>query len=181
MRVLDKRETLNRREFLAGSGGALGASLVIAGGAVVAPSQGWAVEVKALKPETMAALIQMARDVYPHDRLADRYYAAAVKAHDETAAEDEGHKTLIEDGIADLNERAAAAGSDSGYLGLGWEAERVALLRQIADTAFFQAVRGGLVVGLYNNKEVWPLFGYEGASADQGGYIERGFDDIDWL
>jgi len=25
------------------------------------------------------------------------------------------------------------------------------------------------------------MFGYEGASADKGGYIERGFDDIDWL
>jgi hypothetical protein len=24
-------------------------------------------------------------------------------------------------------------------------------------------------------------FGYEGASADKGGYIDRGFNDIDWL
>ena len=37
------------------------------------------------------------------------------------------------------------------------------------------------MVGLYNQKELWPIFGYEGASADKGGYIERGFDDIDWL
>jgi hypothetical protein len=37
------------------------------------------------------------------------------------------------------------------------------------------------VTGLYNNKEAWPLFGYEGASADKGGYITRGFDDINWL
>jgi hypothetical protein len=42
-------------------------------------------------------------------------------------------------------------------------------------------VRGGLVTGLYNQKEVWPLFGYEGESYSQGGYIDRGFDDIDWL
>ena len=40
---------------------------------------------------------------------------------------------------------------------------------------------GGLVTGLYNQKEVWPLFGYEGESFSQGGYIDRGFDDIDWL
>ena len=37
------------------------------------------------------------------------------------------------------------------------------------------------ITGIYGNPEVWPLFGYEGPSADKGGYIDRGFDDIDWL
>jgi len=46
---------------------------------------------------------------------------------------------------------------------------------------FFQRVRGALVGGLYGNPDVWPLFGYEGESASKGGYINRGFDDIDWL
>ena len=27
----------------------------------------------------------------------------------------------------------------------------------------------------------WPRFGYEGSSAEHGGYINRGFADIDWL
>ena len=31
------------------------------------------------------------------------------------------------------------------------------------DDGFFQTVRGGLVTGLYNQKAVWPIFGYEGA------------------
>ena len=39
----------------------------------------------------------------------------------------------------------------------------------------------GLVTDLYNQKEIWPIFGYEGESFSQGGYIYRGFDDIDWL
>ena len=42
-------------------------------------------------------------------------------------------------------------------------------------------VGGGLVVGLYNQKEIWPIFGYEGESFSKGGYIDRGFDDIAWL
>ncbi len=46
---------------------------------------------------------------------------------------------------------------------------------------FFQKVRGGLVVGLYNQPAVWDQLGYEGASFDKGGYINRGFDDINWL
>ena len=37
------------------------------------------------------------------------------------------------------------------------------------------------VASLYNNPEVWPKFGYEGSSAEHGGYINRGFSDIDWL
>ena len=55
------------------------------------------------------------------------------------------------------------------------------LLQGMEDSAFFQTVRGGLVTGLYNQKEVWPLFGYEGESFSKGGYINRGFDDINWL
>ena len=38
-----------------------------------------------------------------------------------------------------------------------------------------------LVTGFYDNKAVWPLFGYEGSSWEKGGYLNRGFDDIDWL
>lgn len=173
MRVLDKRETVSRRDFLAGSGKtALGAAMVAGAGTLVVPSQGWGMELKALKPETMATLIQMARDIYPHDRVADKYYAKAMKAHDTDDAKD-----MIEEGVAALNESAG----EGGYLGSGWEKDRVALLRDIEDSGFFQAVRGSLVVGLYNQKAIWPLFGYEGASAHKGGYIERGFDDIDWV
>ena len=58
---------------------------------------------------------------------------------------------------------------------------RVELLRAIEESVFFQNIRGGLVTGLYNQKAVWPLFGYEGESFSHGGYIERGFDDINWL
>ena len=84
---------------------------------------------------------------------------------------------MLEDGVADLDSRAG----DGGYLGMGWEKDRVAILQDIEGDGFFQAIRGSLVVGLYNQKAVWPLFGYEGASAHKGGYIDRGFDDIDWV
>ena len=43
------------------------------------------------------------------------------------------------------------------------------------------ARHGDLIVSLYNQKELWPKFGYEGSSAEHGGYIKRGFADIDWL
>ena len=100
-----------------------------------------------------------------------------AQAAGKSAAKDAAHRELIESGIADLDKRAGAG----GYRTLGWEEERVAVLEQIEATPFFQAVRGGLVVGLYNQKEIWPLFGYEGESYSKGGYIDRGFDDIEWL
>lgn len=170
---------ITRRELLK-RGTALGTAFVAGAGFLAHARDAWAMELKALSPQTMAALIQMARDIYPHDRIADQFYAVAVKSHDEKAAGDAAHKALIEDGIADLDKRAMDAGHGS-YLGTGWEIDRVALLRQIESSGFFQAVRGGLVVGLYNQKEVWPVFGYEGESFSKGGYIERGFDDIAWL
>ena len=165
---------MTRRQLLS-SGTALGAALVVGPGYLMHTTEAWAAEVEHLAPATMATLVQMARDIYPHDHLADRYYAAAVKAHDTADAKD-----AIETGVASLNTLAVGAGHPS-YLEAGWEADRVALLRQIESTPFFQSVRGGLVVGLYNQQEVWGHFGYEGESYSKGGYIDRGFDDISWL
>ena len=171
LRGISRRELLKR--------GGAGAALIIMGNTVFGANYAWALESSALKPDTMATLIKLARDIYPHDKLADRFYAIAVKGHETKAAKDKAHLTLIEDGVADLNKRAAASGGT--YRDMGWEEDRVAILREIEDTPFFQAVRSDLVVSLYNQKELWPLFGYEGESYSKGGYIERGFDDIEWL
>lgn len=169
---------LSRRRFMASA--AAGVALVVAGGAVYCPPEAWALEATALKPETIQTLIKMSRDVYPHDRLSDRYYAVAVKEFDAKAGKDPASKAMFENGVTTLDGLAATTGA-ARYVDVGWEADRLAILRQLEATPFFAAVRSSLVVGLYNQKEVWPLFGYEGASADKGGYINRGFSDIEWL
>ena len=46
---------------------------------------------------------------------------------------------------------------------------------------FFKLVHATTVVALYDDHEVWELLGYEGPSFDKGGYLHRGFDDLDWL
>jgi hypothetical protein len=154
---------------------AFGAGCVVGAGFIAAPDAAWAVETMALKPETMATLVQMARDIYPHDNVPTQFYVVAVKGYDtaDTAPE-------IEAGIAALNAAAQGKGHDD-YVSAGWEADRVEILRGMEESAFFQKIRGGLVTGLYNQKEVWPLFGYEGESFSKGGYVDRGFDDITWL
>jgi hypothetical protein len=147
---------------------------------LICASEAWGLEVKALKPETARTLVVIARDIYPHDRLADRFYAVAVKGYDEKAGKDPATLASFEEGVAALD-AAAKAAHGVPYADVGWEAQRVALLRNIQDGAFFQGIRSDLVVSLYNQKELWALFGYEGESASKGGYINRGFSDIQWL
>lgn len=173
-----EKHGMSRRDLLKRGGTiSLGAILVISGNTIVHPQFAWGLETSNLKPETMATLIQLSRDIYPHDQIPDRFYALAVKPYDAKAGENPEHRKLIEDGIADLDRQAGKG----GYLGIGWEDDRLALLRKIEDTPFFQTVRGGLVTGLYNQKDIWPYFGYEGESYSKGGYIARGFDNIEWL
>jgi hypothetical protein len=162
---------LDRRAFLTR---AAVSAIVISNGALVCFGEAWGLEVKALKPETARTLVKLARDIYPHDRLADRFYAVAVKGYDEKAGKDPATLAAFEGGVAALDADAKAA-HGVAYADVGWEAERVALLRPI------QGVRSDLIVSLYNQKEIWPLFGYEGESASKGGYVNRGFNDIQWL
>ncbi|MEL7013644.1 MAG: twin-arginine translocation signal domain-containing protein, partial [Pseudomonadota bacterium] len=143
---------LTRRQLLSRATAA-GASFVVGAGFMAAPNGAWAMQTTNLKPETMASLVQMARDIYPHDHVADEYYALAVKGYD-TAEAAEG----IEAGIAALDAMAQGKGHAS-YLAMGWERDRVDILRAMESNPFFQQIRGGLVTGLYNQKAVWPLFG----------------------
>lgn len=127
-----------------------------------------------LAPATADTLLRMIRDLFPHDGLDDAPYRA-VLAQLDAAAADPDTKALLVDGVAQLD--AAGGGSWRSLA----EAERVAALRAMAATPFFATVRPMALFGLYGNKAVWPRFGYQGSSWEYGGYIDRGFDDLDWL
>lgn len=170
----DELKGMTRRTLLSRSM-ATWALAVSGAGFIAAPDAAWALEVAVITPEQMATLLQMARDIYPHDKVADQYYAVAVKGYDT-----EDSKDMIAAGIAELDAAAVAQGHAS-YLAIGWEKDRVKVLQAIENGAFFQKIRAGLVTGLYNQKEIWPIFGYEGESFSKGGYIDRGFNDIAWL
>jgi len=148
---------------------------LVGAGLIAPPNAAGAVKVPVITPEQMATLLQMARDIYPHDQVADQFYAVAVKGYD---ADDK--KDLVAAGITELDAAAKAMGH-ANYLAIGWEEDRVKVLQSIGTSTFFRTVRSGLVTGLYNQKEIWPIFGYQGESFSQGGYIERGFNAIDWL
>jgi hypothetical protein len=172
------RGGLSRRGFLQRSASGFAAAIAITStGALINVSEAWALDVKGLKPETMKTLILVARDIYPHDKVADRYYAIAMKSYDEKAAGNPDVKAEIEGFVAALD----AAAGPGGYVGKSWEADRVVLLRNESADPMFETIRSGLIGSLYNQHEIWPIFGYEGESFSKGGYIHRGFDDITWL
>ena len=179
MREVDRRSKYDRRVFLKGAATAVPA-VAIATSAGLTVSDAWADDATTLTPATLKTLVKVARDIYPHDFLGDSYYITAIKPWDGKAAKDPAVKSLISDGITRLDQNARDR-HKVAYAEVPWEADRVVLLKEIEQSDFFQKVRGDLVVSLYNQKEVWPRFGYEGSSAEHGGYINRGFADIDWL
>jgi hypothetical protein len=180
MRIVDKRTQVSRRVFLRGSATAVPAAAAAAAGMSISATAAWAQETKNLSPHTMATLVVMARDIYPHDRLADVYYVKAVAGYDDKAGKDPVFRKMVETEVTQLD-AVAQQRHKSPYLLVAWEDDRVVLLEGFQGSALFKKLRGDLLVSLYNNKEVWPKFGYEGSSADKGGYINRGFNDIDWL
>jgi hypothetical protein len=179
MREVDRRSKHSRRVFLKGAATAVPV-VAVATSLSASIEDAWADEAGTLSPATMKTLLKVARDIYPHDVLGDSYYITAIKPWDDKAAKDASVKALISDGIARLDQNARDR-HKALYVEVPWEADRVVLLKEIEQSDFFQKVRGDLVVSLYNQKEVWPRFGYEGSSAEHGGYINRGFADIDWL
>ena len=179
MREVDRRGKYSRRIFLQGAASAIPVAAV-ASSTGIGIEDAWADDATTLAPATLKTLVKVARDIYPHDFLVDSYYITAIKPWDTKAAKNPAVKTLLEDGVRRLDQDAKDR-HKVAYVLVPWEADRVALLQGIEHTDFFKQLRSDLVVSLYNQQELWPKFGYEGSSHQHGGYINRGFSDIDWL
>lgn len=180
MRVVDKRFKVSRRVMMR-TGGAVAAATAVAPAAVMS-GKAFATSTMAVSDDAFATLVKMARDLYPHDKISDKYYAVVIESLDAAAKDDPATKELLENGVQILDGLSERMGYGK-YVANEKEEDRVAVLKVLEEQngPFFQKVRGSLIAGLYNNKELWPFFGYEGESASKGGYINRGFNDIDWL
>lgn len=177
MRRIDRIDLLNRRGFMEGCGGA--AALVALTSLV--PVKAYAsVTLKTAPPSALATLVRMARDLYPHDRLEDAAYEIAVGRIDENMASAPATATALGEGVMALD-AAAIEMKGVPYVAIEDESDRVAVLQAIEGGAFFQLMRSNMVVALYNQPDLWEKFGYEGPSANEGGYLYRGFNDLDWL
>jgi hypothetical protein len=156
-----------RRKVLLGS-----ASAALAGSALPNMAKAAAPLDAGNEQTSRKALVRMIKVMFPHKRFADGPYErtadAVIKAASKTPSEKVDFAAalgeLSESGFADLDDKAA-----------------LARLKGMESTAFFKLVKGTTVTTLYDDPEVWQALGYEGPSFDKGGYINRGFNDLNWL
>lgn len=166
------KTVMGRRAFLAATSAA-GAVVMVAGSNLVIGGNGaWAMSTKALTGDEAAMLVRMARATYPHAMLDDAIYGKVIYGLDEKASANPELLHSLQEGAATLKEKKFDTLDEAG---------QAAVLKEIETSKPFQTVRGECVVGIYNNPDVWKVLGYEGPSAELGGYINRGFSDISWL
>jgi hypothetical protein len=165
-------KSLPRREFLRTTSGLL-TGVIVAGSplSLIAPQRAWALEVSALTTAEAATFMAMARTIAPHDKLDDAAYAVVIKAVDDDAARNEHARKMIKEGLASLG-----VGFSKGS-----ETARVAALKKIEASEFFQSMRLKTLQVLYATPIAYAYFEYGGEAFSKGGYLLRGFNDLHWL
>ena len=117
--------------------------------------------------------LRAARAMFPHDGLPDEAYEKVVRKLEADGRADDDVAATIDEGVARLDDPRPFGELDA--------AGRLEALRRAEDSPFFALLKATAVVELYDNPLVWRAFGYEGPSTHLGGYLHRGFDDLDWL
>ena len=130
---------------------------------------------RCLPPALVEQLVSIYRTMFPHKAVPDEFYEHVVEKLDDKAAQNQDLPRLLCEGVEALNVQTGSA-----WIGLSEEA-RLEALKRAEQTPFFQMLRSDFLVYFYSNPAIWSRFGYEGPSNDQGGYLHRGFNDIDWI
>lgn len=120
-------------------------------------------------------LIRVIRVAFPHSSISDGPYERTAQKILDEAAESTWWRVALTQGLNALN---VVSGGDFTALS---DAEALKVLRKVESSTFFGYVRRTTVLNFYDDPEVWDCLGYEGPSFDKGGYINRGFNDLDWL
>jgi TAT (twin-arginine translocation) pathway signal sequence len=169
---------ISRRGFLAGGAAAI-AVAATGPGLLESSSPAQSARSAALSSDQARTLQKFVRDLFPHDRLDDSYYARAIAPLKEEAKKDADTRRLLAEGVARVDNLSREA-AGKPYRDVEDEEQRVEIIKKIEGSPFFTKVYGDSIVGLYNQPEVWSRFGYEGPSSAKGGYLHRGFNDITW-
>jgi hypothetical protein len=79
----------NCRDFLC-STGFVGVGLATGGSIIFAPDYAWALSTTAIDAHAAQTLLVMARQLFPHDRLGDQYYARRGRRRRQAGSERRG-------------------------------------------------------------------------------------------
>ncbi len=122
-----------------------------------------------------ALLPSVLRELFPHAGLKDDFYVEKAGVLWQQILADPKLEREVGSGLARL-----ATCCSGGWQQAGRDA-RVAALSTMQDEGFFQALRDSAVPLIYRDPRLWQQIGYGGNALAQGGYLNRGFDHIDWL
>lgn len=128
-----------------------------------------------LSDDQRRTLVDVLRAAFPHDTFPTGPYQRAAQAVLDAAAANPRLQAQLLQGLTDLDRQREVP-----FSRLDPDIAAV-VLRGVAGTPFLTGIVDVAVVALYDDHEVWEVLGYEGPSYDKGGYIDRGFDDLDWL
>lgn len=126
------------------------------------------------KAET-ETLVQYAHFVLPVLAPNHARYRAVADKISAQAAQIPPIASMMADGIAALN--------DSGkgpWLQLPLP-DKTKLMGSLEGTPFFGFLRWTTSEIVMRDPVLWEKLGYQGSAIEHGGYLHRGFDDIDWL
>jgi len=157
---------LSRRRFLVATIAYSGLLSAGAGGALFRASSAWA-----QSPDANSELVRLARLLYPHDGVADDVYLEVI----DRVLSDSANAPIVDSAMTALD---AAQAGDWFDLPV---ADQIAAMKSVEKESFFDAIRAGVRDRFYTHPKVWEHIGYPGSSVEFGGYVDRGFDDIDWL
>ncbi|HLX38222.1 MAG TPA: hypothetical protein VKR29_10490 [Candidatus Binataceae bacterium] len=166
---------MKRREFIKTGAIVVVGTAAVASGLVreAAASEQAMPKLAVLKPEEAQTLFSVARTIFPHKKVGDAPYWQTVADLDAAAKADPSVAQMLRDGVEQLNGPAKFTDLDPQ--------KKVAALKAIETTPFFQKVRGAELQTLYSHPDTCKALGYQGAAYQYGGYIHRGFNDLDWL
>ena len=120
-------------------------------------------------------LIILLQRLFPHDGLDPSLYVDVADAMAGAVMSDPAWLSQVQAGRTELDRTSSGA----------WQElvadDQTRQLSLIEDTEFFLTLRSLGNFLFYNKPDLWPFFGYEGSSFEKGGYLNRGFDDLDWL
>jgi hypothetical protein len=102
-------------------------------------------------------------------------YAILAKDLDGSATGNADNTKLMREGVGNLNSLAG------GNFAKATADKKLAIVKGLEGSTFFNTVRGQCMSSLYNNDMAFAAFGYPGSAWEKGGYITRGFQDLKWL
>jgi len=166
---------VNRRRFLVAAITLSGCAVGILGPSVLQLSRAWAQSGTSLEEDVLRALVQMARRLYPHESISDEVYAEVLDEALASTADDGSLAEMLRSAEQALNAQQLA-----DFINLDADAQ-IDAMRAVERMSFFTAIQGVVRSRVYYHPAIWNLLGYEGPSFQQGGYLNRGAGEIDWL